>query len=259
MTKSIFSLEDKVAVVTGGFGFLGRAMSIGLKQAGAKVYITGKDTSKLGEVFPTFMENLLGVSVLDISHSSSIKKAFKQIWNKEKRIDILLNNAVYGREEDFHAVDDSKLLQEIDGTIGGVYRVTKAIIPYLEMNKGGAIINIASMYGLISPDPSIYDENTRRSPPGYAIGKAGIIQYTRYAACHLGNKNIRVNSVSPGPFPDLSIQKSANFIEKLKKKNPLGRVGIPDDIVGVVVFLASDASSFITGQNICVDGGWTAW
>jgi Dehydrogenases with different specificities (related to short-chain alcohol dehydrogenases) len=259
MTKNIFSLENKVVVVTGGYGFLGKAICLGLSEAGAKVYLTGKELDKLNEVAAEINGKNIEVLDLDIRYSSSIQKGIESIWEKEKRVDVLLNNAVYGKQGDALDANDSEWFLGIDGTVGGVYRATKAIIPYLEKNKCGTIINIASMYGIVSPDPSVYDENSQSSPPSYAIGKAGIIQYTRYAACHLGSRGIRVNCVSPGPFPDLSIQTSAKFIENLKKKNPLGRIGVPNDMVGIVIFLASDASSFITGQNICIDGGWTAW
>lgn len=259
MTKNIFSLENKVVIVTGGYGFLGKAMCRGLAEAGAKVYLTGRNADKLDEVCAKINRKNIETLHLDIRYSPSIEKAIEVIWQREKRIDVLLNNAVYGKTEDFLDSNNLEWFQGIDGTIGGVYRATKAIIPFFEKNKGGTIINIASMYGIVSPNPSLYDENSKISTPSYVIGKAGIIKYTRYAACHLGSKGIRVNCISPGPFPDLSIQKSSKFIENLKRKNPLERVGTPNDMVGLVVFLASDASSFITGQNICIDGGWTAW
>jgi gluconate 5-dehydrogenase len=129
----------------------------------------------------------------------------------------------------------------------------------MEAKKQGVIINISSMYGIVSPDPRIYGDSGYNNPPDYGAGKAGIIQFTKYAACHLAAKGIRVNAVSPGPFPGAEVQKNEAFITNLKNKVPLGRIGQPADLKGVVVFLASDASSYITGQNIIVDGGWTVW
>ena len=115
------------------------------------------------------------------------------------------------------------------------------------------------MYGKVSPDPSIYEESGFNSLPSYGAGKAAIIQYTKFLACHLAKKRIRVNSVSPGPFPQEDVQKNVEFINRLKKKIPMGRIGLPDELKGIMIFLASDASSYITGENILVDGGWTAW
>ena len=134
----------------------------------------------------------------------------------------------------------------------------RSIIPIMEKNKFGSIINISSMYGMVSPDPSIYGSSGHNNPPNYGAGKAAIIQFTRYTACHLAKKGIRVNSVSPGPFPKPDVT-DMRFISNLKKKTPMGRLGQPHEIKGVIVFLASQSSSFVTGTNISVDGGWTAW
>ena len=115
------------------------------------------------------------------------------------------------------------------------------------------------MYGLVSPNPDSYENSSHSSPPHYGPGKAAIIQFTRYTACYLAKKGIRVNSVSPRPFPNPTVQKDLDFINKLKKKTPLGRIGQPHELKGVIIFLASNASSYVTGENISVDGGWTAW
>jgi len=115
------------------------------------------------------------------------------------------------------------------------------------------------MYGIISPNPDLYVNNPYHNPPHYGAGKAAIIQYTRYLACHYGNEGIRANCISPGPFPNINVQKDETFINRLIEKSPLRRIGQPDDLKGVFVLLASDASSYITGQNISIDGGWTAW
>jgi len=129
----------------------------------------------------------------------------------------------------------------------------------LEKSQNPSIINISSIYGEVSPDPSIYEDSGYNSPPQYGSGKAAIIQFTRYAACHLAKKGIRVNSISPGSFLKPEVQKNQNFVNNLKKKIPLGRIGDPDELKGAVVFLASKSSSYITGENIHVDGGWIAW
>jgi NAD(P)-dependent dehydrogenase (short-subunit alcohol dehydrogenase family) len=133
------------------------------------------------------------------------------------------------------------------------------LIPLLEKAESKSVVNVASMYGMVSPDDRIYGESGRNSPPFYGAGKAGLIQLTRYLACHLASKNIRVNAISPGPFPPQSIRiDDPEFHARLAAKVPMGRVGLADEIGGAVQFLLSEAASFITGVNIPIDGGWTA-
>jgi gluconate 5-dehydrogenase len=138
-----------------------------------------------------------------------------------------------------------------------VFRCTKLVLPFL--NDNASIINIGSMYGLVSPDPGIYGTTGLDNPGSYGAGKAAIVQFTRYCAVHLAPRKIRVNCISPGPFPDAAAQKNRTFLRALSRKVPLGRVGRPEEIQGAVIFLASAASGYVTGQNIIVDGGWTIW
>jgi gluconate 5-dehydrogenase len=127
-------------------------------------------------------------------------------------------------------------------------------------NGKGAIVNIASMYGLVSPQPNVYQSTPEfHSPPAYGAAKAALIQVTRYAACHLAPAGIRVNAISPGPFPTPAAQEHQEFRRELEARVPLGRIGHPAELVGALVFLLSDASSFVTGHNLIVDGGWTVW
>jgi NAD(P)-dependent dehydrogenase (short-subunit alcohol dehydrogenase family) len=130
----------------------------------------------------------------------------------------------------------------------------------LRQSKGASVINIASMYGTVSPDPAIYGDSGLNSPPAYGPAKAALIQLTRYMACHWGTQNIRVNAIAPGPFPRDEFQRSQPaFTERLAAKTPLKRIGRAEEIGGAVTFLASDAASYITGAVLPVDGGWTAW
>jgi gluconate 5-dehydrogenase len=146
----------------------------------------------------------------------------------------------------------------LDGTLSSVFRVIKALIPIYKQQQKGKIINVSSMYGNVAPQFEVYTEYPEYlNPPHYGAAKAGVIQLTKYYASYLGQFNVQVNCVTPGPFPSPKVQGTQGFITELEKRTCLGRIGKPEELAGAFVFLASDASNFITGQNIVVDGGWT--
>jgi len=147
----------------------------------------------------------------------------------------------------------------IDGSINSVFRLSQIVLDHMVERGYGKIVNVSSMYGIVAPDVSIYEGNEFYNPVNYGVGKAGIIQFTKYIAAVYGRHGITCNAISPGPFPSLSVQTNTEFIERLRKKVPLGRIGNPNELKGVIALLASDASSYINGANICIDGGWTVW
>ncbi|WP_153020698.1 SDR family oxidoreductase, partial [Pseudomonas sp. BMS12] len=160
--------------------------------------------------------------------------------------------------------DSLSYIKSYEVTLVAAHNMLRHALPCLRqaVEKSGyaSVINIASMYGLVSPDHGVYSSPQSVNPPFYGAAKAGLIQWSRYAACEFGRENIRVNSLSPGPFPSKSVQiDNPSFVESLSKKVPLGRIGYSDEIKGPVLFLASSASSFVNGANISVDGGWTSW
>ena len=260
--KNTFNLKNKVAIVTGGAGHIGFSISEALAEAGAEVFITSRNQNKsqiaAKELEKSTGEKVKGV-IMDIESYDSIKNCFNQIESESGQIDILVNNASALPVGKLQDISDSDWKLGMDGTINGVFRCTKLVTPIMEKGGSGSIVNISSMYGSVSPDPSIYQNTEYDSPPHYGAGKAAIQQFTRFAACHLAQKGIRVNSVSPGAFPKPEIQKNEEFINNLKKNIPLNRIGQPNELKGVIIFLASQASSYVTGENIHVDGGWTAW
>lgn len=143
-------------------------------------------------------------------------------------------------------------------TLTSPFLLIQGLLPY--MNEGSSIVNIASMYGMVSPDPRIYGDSGQNSPVYYGAGKAGLIQMTKYLACHLADRNIRVNAISPGAFPNFSKEHvGGDFHKNLENKIPVSRIGKPEDLNGAIHFLLSDSSSYVNGANIPVDGGWTAW
>lgn len=255
----LFSLKGKTVLVTGGYGHLGTAISEGLAGAGADVVVLGRDEAKFKQVFATKALENVQFQYCDISQTESIATAFQQVQALFGKIDVLVNNAYYSKGQHPEQLSDEEWAFGIDGNLNSVYRCIREVIPYLKEN-GGRIINVASMYGLVSPDFTVYEENPAMlNPPHYGAAKAGVLQLTRYFACYLGKYNITVNAVTPGPFPSETVQQDEAFVQQLKKKNPLGRIGNPAELQGAFVYLASDASSFMTGQNLVIDGGWTAW
>ena len=143
----------------------------------------------------------------------------------------------------------------LDGTLSAVFECIKLSLPYL--NEEASIVNVSSMYGVVAPDFDAYlDCPEYLNPPHYGAAKAGVIQLTKYYASYLGKRGLRVNAISPGPFPNYTIQENKGFMEELKERTLLDKYGLPEELAGIFVFLMSDAAKFITGQNFSVDGGW---
>lgn len=251
-----FNLDNNVVLITGGYGHLGSAITESLLFHGAQVYILARDNDKFLQSFDT-VDNLF-FEYCDISNTDDIKKAFNNILTKTGKIDVLINNAFYSKGQSPETMTDEEWDFGIDGALSSVFRCIREIIPYFKKANKGKIINVSSMYGLVAPQFEIYDDFPQfLNPPHYGVAKAGIIQMTKYYASYLGSSGIQVNTITPGPFPSLPVQKEIGFIEKLEKKTLLNRIGKPEDLAGAFVFLASEASNFITGQNIIIDGGWT--
>jgi len=257
--KNIFDLKGKVAMVTGGYSYLGTPISEALAEYGAVVYIAGKNKTSAENVITKQPKgNKIKFIHCDVSDFENVKNCFMKIYEREGKIDILVNNSNYGKAGKLDTIPEEDWIAGIDGTINNYFRCIQTAIKYMK-KKGGVIINVASMYGMVSPNPEVYGDSGFDNPPNYGAGKAAIIQLTKYAAVHFAKYRIRVNSISPGAFPKPLVQKNKTFIKNLNKKIPLGRIGSPDELKGTIILLASNASSYITGQNICVDGGWTIW
>lgn len=257
--QELFSLEGKVAIVTGGYGYLGTSMTEALNEAGAIVYVAGRSKNKFDAKF-SGKSNIKFVEI-DIASTESVCHCFEQVEYLEGKIDILINNACYLKGQFPEKISDEELQFSLDGVVGSVYRCMREIIPFMRNHNSGKIINIASMYGVVVPDFKAYEGDCQYqyNPPTYGAGKAGVIQLTKFFAEHAAQWNINVNAVSPGPFPNSIVKKDKEFINRLSKRNFLGRIGQPDDLKGTIVLLSSAASNFIDGQNIQVDGGWTQW
>jgi len=256
--NGIFDLTGKVIAITGGYGHLGFSITEGLLQYGAEVLVLGRSESKCKERFK-HLERQPEFYQTDINDLLSVKQTAQSITEKYKRLDVLINNAFSlegGAAPD--TMPDEIFLSGLTGSLLSAYRLIRECLPLLKKSENAAIINVSSMYGMVAPDFSIYESAPQYlNPPHYGAAKAGLLQLTRYLASLLGKENIRVNALTPGPFPSSEVAKNTSFVNALAKKTVLKRVGKPEDLQGAIIWLCSNASSFVTGQNIVIDGGWT--
>lgn len=242
-------LQDKVIIITGGSGLLGKSIVENVKSEGglainADINVE-TDLSK-------------GNIHTDITSDDSIQETIDAVVSEFGRIDGLVNNA-YPRTDDwgngFEEVSPESWRKNIDWQLNSSYIFCHKLFVQMKLQKSGAIVNIASMYGEVGPDFSIYKGTDMTAVPGYFAIKGGIINLTRYLAAYFGKYGIRINCVSPGGIFD---NQAEAFVKKYEEKVPLKRMGLPDDIAPPVSFLLSDEAKYITGHNLLVDGGWTA-
>lgn len=271
----MFRLDNKVAILFGGNGYLGYHFNKVLLEYGAKVYscdITDlyEKNKELKQEFP---DNFIYVK-LDASKKEEIIKIKDQILYDNKRIDILINSTT-SKGNDFYLPFD-EVSQEgweigLNGNLTIPFLTCQVFAPIMSNQKSGSIINISSIYGLVGNDQSMYEGSNLheiyvKNSPGikqiyshcvYNASKGGLNMLTRYLAAYYGKDNVRVNTITPGGifYPN----ENQVFIEKYNKKTPLGRKCNPDEINGALIFLASESSSYVTGHNLVVDGGFTIW
>ncbi len=257
--EKLFDLTGKTVLVMGGSGNLGTAQVDALAAFGATVI-----SVHIEDVGEDARENVIHI-VADLSDQEAHKAIFERVKRDYGSLNVLVNNAAFGGgsggkgiSNEIEYFDDDMWQGGIEGNLGLTFRSIRAAVPLMK-EKGGSIINIASMYGVVSPDPAIYGDSGNNSPVTYGVAKAGVLQLTRYGAAHLAKYGIRVNAVTPGPFPNERTLANKPFAAKLAEKTMLRRVGDRKELVGAIILLASDASTFMTGSNITVDGGWTAW
>lgn len=260
----IFSLEGKIAIVTGGAGLFGKPISSALAEAGAHVIIASRNEAKCQVYADELTSRNLkaeGMS-LDLADEQSIQDFTVKIHKKHGSVDILVNNAV--SREGFQDLENiSKAEWEKAQTINstGLMLLTQAVVKVMREQNSGNIINIGSIQGTVGPNFPVYGDTGMTSPINYTYDKWGMVGFTKWIANYYGKFNIRANCISPGGYGPGVAEMIGNdeFIENYKRLTPLGRFATDDDIKGPVVFLASEASAFITGHNLLVDGGWTSW
>lgn len=258
MAQHLFRLDGKTAFVSGGRGHLGRAMVQALCEAGAHVIVNGRDDAALATFETGLKQQKFSVSraAFDVADAGAARAFFAGL----ERLDILVNNAVAMQVKSFASLSTEDFAVTYASAVTAAFEAVRAALPALKAGVAAAgeasVINIASMYGQVSPDRRLYDDPAQQSPFHYGPAKAGLLQLTRHLAGELGPQNIRVNALVPGPFP---AKAAPEFAQALAAHTMLGRLGRAEEIAGPLLFLASPASSFVTGAALNVDGGWTAW
>ena len=275
-TSSLFDLEGKTAVLTGASGFLGRTFAQALLANGARVVALGRSDrlqSEAAKWANEFGADKIAVEQIDMYDVAALNALCDKIAGEEKSIDILINNAhELGAATGFNVPEGSLENATFDqwqrNLQGGVYwavQTTQRLGVRMKQQQRGSIINIATMYATVAPRPQLYEGTTSLNPPGYSASKAALLAFTRYTASFWGREGVRANCISPGPFSNTedavgenSVAEDSPFVQRLKSYTLLNRIGRPIELCGALLFLASDASSYVTGQNFHVDGGWTA-
>jgi NAD(P)-dependent dehydrogenase (short-subunit alcohol dehydrogenase family) len=265
----MFDLKDKVAIVTGAMGLLGKEHCYALADAEAHVVACDLDVHACQEFAQSLSTDSLGLG-LDVTNMESIQKAKVRILERFHHIDVLVNNAAINDmfENPELAASQSKfenypldmLQKSIDVNITGTILCAQIFGKPMAEQGEGSIINIASTYGMVAPDQSLYkDANGQQTfykSPAYPTTKGAVVAFTRYLASYWGESGIRVNTLSPGGVEN---GQDEFFKENYASKTPLKRMAQPDDYRGALVYLASEASRYMTGANLVVDGGWTIW
>ena len=272
--ESLFSLQGRTAVLTGASGFLGRTFTETLLSNGARVVALGRserlelETKKWAERFGKDRIRSLRVDMYDLV---AFSERLEEIAAQEERVDILVNNAhelspKTGFNVSGGSLEEGSYDQWMRNFTGGVYWAALAIKKFgqrMRDAKSGSIVNISTMYAVVAPSPQLYAGTKFLNPPGYSAAKAALLSFTRYVASFWGPYGIRANAILPGPFSNTedtglnAVSQDDPFIARLKARTCLGRTGKPHELAGALLFLASDASSYMTGHGLIVDGGWT--
>jgi len=255
---SFFRLDGRTAFVSAARGHLGAAMTRALAGAGAHVIVNGRDDAKLAAFEQALRSEGYSVerAAFDIADAAAVRAFFGNL----KRLDVLVNNAVSMQVKSFSALEPADFAGTYESAVTAAFEAVRAALPALKEAAAiageASIVNIASMYGQVAPDGRLYAMRDGQSPFHYGPAKAALLQLTRHLAAELGSHGIRVNTLVPGAFP---ARVDPELAGRLASRTMLGRLGTAAEIAGPLLFLASPASSYMTGAALNIDGGWTAW
>ena len=256
----LFDLTGRVALVTGGTGHLGSAMCRGLAEAGASIVVTSRDAGRAkaaADALPRPPGAAHHGVALDHMDPASAEAGFAAAVAAADRVDVLVNNGHEAQAADWTVVTAEQFTRQLANATG-YFLLARLVRDHAVARRAPAsVILLGSMYGQVASYPDAYAGVCPASPAAYHALKGGVIHMARHLAAYWAADGVRVNCLSPGPFPGETAPPA--LVERLCTKLPMRRMGRPHELKGAVVFLASDASSFVTGQNLTVDGGWTAW
>lgn len=258
--QELFDLTGRTALLTGGSGHLGTAMASALAEAGASVVVSSRDRKRAEAAvaaLPVAGEARHRGVEIDHKDETSIQSGFADAIEHNGGLDILVNNGHDGITDDLKTVSADGFDSQLANATGYFLLARRLRNHAVGRGKPASIILIGSMYGTVGSYPDAYDGICEASSVGYQALKGGIIQITRHLAVYWAKDRVRVNCLSPGPFPSPAAPQE--MVERLCQKSPMGRMGLPHEIKAAVVYLAGDASSYMTGHNLAIDGGWTAW
>ena len=262
---SMFDLSGRVALITGAGGHIGASISRSLAECGADLVLVDRDEGRLNTILSQLKKDFT-VSVLslciDMESEESVRSVAPLVKQKFGRLDILINNAAFvgasnlsGWTSEFESQSAETWRRAFEVNLTSPFILVQSCLPMLNLHDMGSVINIGSIYGFLGPDLSLYKGTEMGNPAAYAASKGGLLQLTRWLSTVVAPK-VRVNMISPG---GVGRGQPKEFLERFVARTPLKRMATDHDFNGAVVFLASDMSAYITGQNIIVDGGWSVW
>ncbi len=258
--NDLLSLRGRAALITGATGHLGSAMADALAEAGASVIVSSRsieDARSVASRLPRAEDVTHHAISMNQMDAESIEQGFRDAERQAGRIEVLVNNGHEALGADWKSIDADQFNRQLANATGWFLLARRFREHAAANGGGGAVVMIGSMYGLVGSYPEVYEGVSAASSVAYQTLKGGVVQMTRHLAVSWAPDGVRVNCLSPGPFP--SEKAPPALVERLKAKSPMERMGRPEELKGALVFLASDASSYVTGHNLVVDGGWTAW
>ncbi len=258
--NKLFDLTGKTALVTGGSGYLGGALCQALAEAGASVVVASRDASRAQAVagqLPARGDATHHGVVLDHLDEDALNRGFEAALQCTGSLDILVNNAHAVDGNDWTSVDAEAFNRQMANASGYFLLARRLRDHVVERGRSGSVVLLGSMYGMVGSYPDAYEGIGPANPVHYQTLKGGVVQMARHLAVYWAKDRVRVNCLSPGPFP--SPATPVPLVERLNGKSPMGRMGLPHELAGALLLLASPAGSYITGHNLVVDGGWTAW
>lgn len=258
----LFDLTGRTALITGGAGHLGRAFAATLREQGARVALLDISAGVTDVAQQLDSQGIVKGFQADLEQEASLRAAFDAALAWGGRLDILVNNAAFvgtsgltGWAVPFEQQESASFRRALEVNLTSVFTLCQLAAPHLRKGGRGSIISIASIYGIVGPDNRLYEGTPMGNPAAYGASKAGVLQLTRHLATALA-PDIRANAITPGGIERGQPQP---FQDRYKSRTPLGRMATEQDFCGALAYLASDASSYVTGQNLVVDGGWSAW